>query len=451
MTTPENIIGQQPQKSISEHISLENNSLPIPRKTTLKDISNLTPKELIEQNIRTELSEDINIGKIHLDRAIVDDPHANELGKSMKQDRGQLTPILVRARLVKEEIEYDIIDGFHRTLGGIREGFYSIKATVIYGCNDQEMYDLRILAANSVKSVQFARLAEWIKCSYNTTDFSNKLGVCQAFALTVNDSERCNTTNLMSEEIKEIKQWVNEKSEFWRKTPASIYQDLLIISEANPDLVKKVRTASGGKERAKLLTKDKLKQVVDRFPGKENYQLQKIIIDYANKNKLQRIQIKDILDNLENSTNIHGSTDEQILNIIKNTRFEEPVKTEKTKHERKNNKKPDLNIDLQKITDELEQTKIELFKKDKEIKDLEEKINNNPSFQEAIKSLSNWVDNTKYSLSENEKKAIRYFLYNPDAKTNVFNFKNNSYTSIEKLIMSAILKKITIDQKIKNL
>lgn len=66
--------------------------------STKVDITKLSSKEIIDRNLRIEREEIINIDDILSDVSIVDEYHAERLGESMSQDRGQLTPILVRAR-----------------------------------------------------------------------------------------------------------------------------------------------------------------------------------------------------------------------------------------------------------------------------------------------------------------------------------------------------------------
>jgi len=84
-------------------------------------IDKLSPREIIDRNLRVEREEIISIDDVLTDVSIVDEYHAERLGESMSQDRGQLTPILVRARLEDNGggIFYDVMDGFSdRTLTG---------------------------------------------------------------------------------------------------------------------------------------------------------------------------------------------------------------------------------------------------------------------------------------------------------------------------------------------
>jgi len=242
----------------------------------------MSPVEIITQRIECKRSERIPLNDVITENALIDPSHADELGASMKQKRGQISPIAVRARLSGDDgnnVYYDIIDGFHRAEGKKRSGDIEIDATVIYGCSDQELYDLRILAASSVRSVQFARIVEWISRSWETTSWSKEgLSVTQAFGMAVSDARRSNVADLSSEEVKELKDWVEVKAQRWNRTVGATYQMLRLVSNADPTLVRQVRTQGGGKDRVAHITPARLKMVVDQFPGEENYPMQRALL-----------------------------------------------------------------------------------------------------------------------------------------------------------------------------
>src|SRR3990167_10179741 len=181
----------------------------------MPNFDSLSALDLIDRGIETERVETVPLDQILTEEGIVDYDHVDELGVSMKQKRGQITPIVVRPRIDEAGLlVYDIIDGFHRSEARMLNGDKTILATVIYGCSDEEMYDLRILAASSVRSVQFPRIAQWIFSSYEITPFAEKgLTVAQAFSLVVNDSQRSNIVKLSKDEIAELKDWARKKCE----------------------------------------------------------------------------------------------------------------------------------------------------------------------------------------------------------------------------------------------
>ncbi len=98
----------------------------------------------------------------------------------------------VRARLggmSNETIVFDTIDGFHRQAGikaripDWREREYSVPCVVLYNCSDQELFEKRILAANSVKSVKFSRIGLWMNLFWQHTSWKDKITLTQAFGI----------------------------------------------------------------------------------------------------------------------------------------------------------------------------------------------------------------------------------------------------------------------------
>lgn len=253
----------------------------------------LTPQELIGRNEVYSREEVIPLFAVIADSSLTDTQHATDLGLSIeKSGRGQISPIVVRARISEEDPfqpVYDVIDGFHRTAGQKALGKSKIKATVLYGCNDEEMWDLRILAANSVKAVQFPRMAEWLARSYESSKWADSgLSLPQIFALAVNDSTRANNARqLAPDEVTELKDWVREKCIKWDKTPVSVYSTLRIVENADPDLVKQVRSQRGGRKDHKAeLSPALIRVIVSAYPGEAYYATQRAIAKAALERKL---------------------------------------------------------------------------------------------------------------------------------------------------------------------
>jgi len=246
------------------------------------DYSIFSPEELLERGIKTERREKISVDNITEEDALVDPTHAENLSKSMVRDRGQISPATVRARFEDDgrSIVYDIVDGFHRREGkkniqeesGIKQELDSI---VLYGCSDEELFDLRVLAANSVASVKFARMAEWMKGSLQNTKWENdRIGelikrgditLSQIFNLTVNDASGRNL-GLKEEEVVEIKAWVERKSIQWNRPIRTLMNEIRTIEKSAPDLVRRVRKGRG-RGSGEILTKLKLDVIVKNLPG----------------------------------------------------------------------------------------------------------------------------------------------------------------------------------------
>ncbi|MDD4938447.1 MAG: ParB N-terminal domain-containing protein [Candidatus Shapirobacteria bacterium] len=429
--------------------------IPLCRQSTKPEIENnlklknLTPSELCEitheKNIKYQRQETINLSDVQIEGSVVDKNHAQELGKSMEGDRGQIIPICVRARKDKnnEKIIYDIIDGFHRTSGAILSGKKQIEAIVIYNCPEEELFDLRILAVNSVKSVQFARLIKWVNQSFDNSKFAQKgLTVFQAFSLAINNSGKCRTVHLNPDELKEVKNWVYKKAEYWNRTIGSIYQDLIIANMSAPDLVDQVRTVSGGSVGSKVVTKEKLKIVSEAFPYIKYYPLQRKIINFANEHKLESRKIKEIIENLKKKDISNMSTEE--IDFIMNKTIS--GKTALKASARKSNPEPTQKTSPKQETEEEQVNSPLIDKLNERIRNLENQLTQNLSkketYKKTIEILSNWIFKTP-GLSEKEKRLAFSFFYQRDPILQVHLDKMGipSKNNAKDLIISAVIKK----------
>lgn len=285
-------------------------------RTPQPDIASLSPRDIIQRGLEVERLETIQIAGILSEHAIIDVEHAADLGASMKQKRKQITPIAVRAREEEGRVVYDILDGFHRTEGKRMTGETDINATVIYGCSDEEMYDLRILAASSVRSVQFARIAHWMTMSYEETPWAKTgLTVAQAFGIAVNDVSRSYNAKLDKNEIEQLKEWAKAKCARWRQALSSAYQILKTVAIADPDLVQKVRTATGGHSGKTEITQGKLSYVANAFPGEEFYPTQRVILEYGLEQRLEKDKVAIIVDALKGKVQ-PDTPDDQIKELV---------------------------------------------------------------------------------------------------------------------------------------
>ena len=136
-----------------------------------EDEKNRIRKELCRDEEFHKQFEVINVDQIAVEASIVDDLHVEELRHSMGKKCGQTTPITVGARCEKGKIVFHITDGFHRTAVKRTLEEPTIDAVVLYGLTMEEIYDLRVLAASSVKAVKFARLASWMQQSFSSSSY----------------------------------------------------------------------------------------------------------------------------------------------------------------------------------------------------------------------------------------------------------------------------------------
>jgi hypothetical protein len=247
-----------------------------------------TAKEFIQNGIEAKRTEKISVSGLLLEESIVDDDHVEKLKMSMRGKRGQISPITVRARIGEGgDVVYDIIDGFHRgaALKSMAEedGIEAyVDAVVVYGCSDEELFDLRVLAVNSVRSVSFARLSSWMQGSFDKSEWSTKdLTLSQIMSLAVTGSSGKNL-GLTPDDAKRAKEWAREKSKKWNKPITSLYQDILAVENADPELVKRVRVGSGGSHgKSGVINPARFRAIVEELP--QEFELQqkaaKVIMD----------------------------------------------------------------------------------------------------------------------------------------------------------------------------
>lgn len=246
----------------------------------------LTPKEIIFTEKRGYRMEMVPVELIISEATLVDDEHATELRDSMEGEWGQISPLTLRARVDREtgEVVCDIIDGFHRTAGlkyiaRMRKEAVHAKAVVLYGCTDDEMYDLRVLAASSVKSVKFARTVEWMKKSFESMSWQceridtlireDRITLSQIFSLAFQDTSG-ERIGLKDEEARELKKWAQEKANRWGKPLSTLMIEMKTAELASPHLVKKVRLSGGGG--TGYLTQARLHEIVIQIPNEHALQ-----------------------------------------------------------------------------------------------------------------------------------------------------------------------------------
>lgn len=277
-------------------------------------LEKLSPIDLVRTKEKITRSEIIPINSITSEVLIIDESHAEELALSMAGDRGQISEITVRARfggMTGEDVSYDIIDGFHRYEAAKSLGFTTLRASVLYGCTDEEMYDHRILAANSVKSTKFSRLAFWMKGAWNWTPWREKITLAQACNLSSGDASG-KTLGLSPKEAEEIKRWVNDKAKKWLIPIGTLSSRFSFIELAAPDLIEKVRLRGGkpGKGRESL-TLQKLEIIARAFPGE--FEFQKQIASFAVDSAISTEELQAIV---EETSTLKDRSDKSAVNEV---------------------------------------------------------------------------------------------------------------------------------------
>lgn len=240
--------------------------------------SDLTPEELLDRKIRTERQEWIPVEDIILDEGVVDSSHVEALASSISGDRGMISPTVLRPRFLDNTrlVVYDVIDGFHRGNSLRLLGVSHANSIIVYGCSDEELFDLRVLAANSVKSVQWARLAMWMQRSFEHTAWYEKgLKLSQIFGLLAVKSASGSRMGLEPQEAEIAKDWALNKARAWKKPASTIWSMARTFEVANPALIEHVRVGGGGKRSRKgELSPARLIAIVTHLPNEFDLQSQ---------------------------------------------------------------------------------------------------------------------------------------------------------------------------------
>ena len=255
-------------------------------------IAQLPPAEILKSGIRIIRSEIIPVSRIVQDDSIIDVHHAESLALDFQTEWKQTSPINVRARLVEhedggEDVVYDISDGYHRAYALKLLDWETARAEVTYNATDAELYHHRMLAANSVASVQFARTPIWLQQAFRATKWGQQgMRATQAFAIAMNDSQRAQNLRIPPDEIREIKEWVKGNCKTLKKPVSTTYLNLLLVENADPELAVKVREREGGEAAIGNVTPGRLKAIVNVFPGEENYAAQNAVMQHVRELKL---------------------------------------------------------------------------------------------------------------------------------------------------------------------
>ena len=277
-------------------------------------------RECLKTGEKVSRTEWIPVSDVIVEATPIDEAHALDLGRAMTGEWGQTQDTLHRAVEGSGEfgVTYETLDGFHRVAGlkmitgeivslleplphEVMSRAVSIwkqtplRSTVLYGCSEEEKYDQRILAANSVKSVRFARLAFWMKGAWRETPWKDVITVTQAFGIATNDSSG-SKLGLEACDSEAVKDWVRRKASVWLMEPGNIYFQLRTLDMADPYLVLKVRTGSfikGGL----ALTPPQFNKIVEGFP--QNFQAQRAIAEFSNRFGLSTPQIAWVVDSLK--------------------------------------------------------------------------------------------------------------------------------------------------------
>lgn len=236
---------------------------------------------------------------VNQEEVAVDHAHVLELAESIKQQSqtheitGQLSPVLLGQ--LPDHDKFVILDGFHRVPAVKLAGSEIVYATIKTNCTPEDVIDLRIVAANSHKKVKFARIVEWVDEAWQTTPWSNRVNVSQAFVMTFlgnpGTGKRKTRNGLTQEDVQEVRNWVRTKCEQWDVNPVSVDRYLRTARQADPELVKSARERSSG-HKLEVITPKHLDNIVRHLPNE--YMLQNIVAKAAVVNTLTVAQTQSL-------------------------------------------------------------------------------------------------------------------------------------------------------------
>lgn len=221
----------------------------------------------------------------------IDLKNRQEIKESIEH-RGQASPIGVRPVAVSEQkweeiwesldqntkegfpqyrnhnVVYEIHNGFHRHAIMEEVGSPTIEASVWYNMSDEE-FDAERIKASLDHTVKFSRLADWVQDAFSRSPWANSgLRIDQIFSLAANDSsgkKMVSRFDLTVSDILKMKEWANQKAEEWESSVGALYQDLQIVVNLDPQLIKRIRTGGGGSRGKGVLSPARVRSLVKVF------------------------------------------------------------------------------------------------------------------------------------------------------------------------------------------
>lgn len=244
-------------------------------------VDDRTSLDIVRSGERARRWEFIPLVNVITETPVIDPAHASELAADIAQSQ-QLLPILVRAHETNRgDLAFQIADGFHRSAGMKAAGMEKIEAIVMYGWSHEELLNKRILSANSVKSVKFGRLALWMNELFELTPWSeNGVALSDAVTATVFNSEEIEG-KVNRREMQQLREWVRTQARNWQMPVDEMWSSLGIIEQSDPRLVHLVRPEISKGDEHTFILEGHLKAVSEAFPGKDNFPIQRALINWS--------------------------------------------------------------------------------------------------------------------------------------------------------------------------
>lgn len=267
------------------------------------NIESMSSMEILEKGLRVKRLEEIPVSSLHLEGALTDQAHIDELRGMIEDEGGLIIPLGVCAFFNENRrVIYEIFDGYHRGSALEALGWPFADAKVLYGRSREELYDLRVVSASSVRSVSFSRLIVWMQNSFEETDWYNKynLSLAQVLGLAWQDSSG-ERLGLEPEIAEGAKTWARQKAKRWgRKDAAVLYQTMLAVENSSLDIVKMVRISpGGGKDGKGVLNPARFMAMVAELP--RDISAQKFMMKLIINNNLLKEETAEVARALANA------------------------------------------------------------------------------------------------------------------------------------------------------
>ena len=227
----------------------------------------------------------------------VNENHVRNLAENIKQE-GQATPLLVWAQ------ENRVIDGFHRVRAMKRIGLKE-AVCILYSCDDEQFWRLRILSAASHHTVHYSRVVQWIRMAFNKTKWGQMISADEA--LRVGKRGAALRQKMTPADRNELTQWLEEKSREWNMPIARLVRYIQLARRVQvPGLIALVRDD----REAGAFTQRKLEAIVTKLSRAD---LQQAVSQKARVEKLTHRDVEDLVKQVANARS--ESLREKLLQI----------------------------------------------------------------------------------------------------------------------------------------
>lgn len=252
------------------------------------------PGNLLEAMVPVELinREEVAVEAFHVDEIA----SSIEIEAQKGNGTGQLTPVLLGE--IPGINSFFIIDGFHRDASLARLGLSEIFATIRPNSTMEDIYDLRILTANtSHPSVMFPRVIEWAYQTWQQSPWGKDYKITQAFLLTLTSSSG-RDLGMTEQDATDIKAWVIDKCAKWNMSITRVQKMLVLAQNADPAIIKDVRSRRG-RTPIQNISQEQLRLVATALPGEENYGIQRVAARIIIEHDMNNTAAKDVADRLK--------------------------------------------------------------------------------------------------------------------------------------------------------